>query len=140
MADTNEFDLSPAAAACMRERLPGLLLAVRTRRRRRLTVRAALLLMGAVAMSVPFWRPPTPTAVVAPAIASELAWTFVHDDPTVLARHTIVVEPKAEWFVVSDDELQSLLAADHRDAGLVRLRGQVLVSKTAIDPFPHAEP
>ena len=142
MADANELDLSRAAAACMRERLPGLLAVVRARRRQRHAARAALLLGLVVAAASPWWWPPAASAPNAPAVppsASAPPWSIVHDDPTVLARHTVVVATKAEWFV-TDDELQSLLAADQRDAGLVRLRGRLLVSKTAIDPFPQAEP
>ena len=140
MADGNELDLSVTAAACMRERLPGLLAVVRARRRRRRAGLAAWLLLGVVVLASPWWRAPAPHVPKAAPVAVVPAWTVVRDDPTVVARHTVTVAPRAEWYVVDDGELQALLAADHREAGLVRARGQLLVSRAAIDPFPGSEP
>lgn len=139
MADANEPVLSVAAAACMRERLPGLLVAVRARRRRRRAARAALLVALVGVASVPWWRDgasPSPVGPVAPV----RGWTSFGNDPTVLARHTIVVPVRPEWFVAADDELRALLAAADREAGVVRVGARLLVSSRAVDPFPGAQP
>lgn len=137
MASANEPELSIPAVACMRERLPGLLAVVRARRRRRQAARAAVLAVAAcVATGLLWW----PSRVRAPATApgaTPPTWTMLADDPTVVARSEVHVAVRAEWFLADDGQLQALLAADARDAGLVRIGGQVLVSQDAVDPFPR---
>ena len=140
MLSANEPDLSIPAAACMRERLPGLLAVVRARRRRRQAVRAALLVVAVGVAAAPWWwRPPVQAPATAP-IAKLPKWTFLVDDPTVVARHEVHVTVRAEWLLADDEQLRVLLAADDRDAGFVRTGGRLLVSRDAVDPFPQPQP
>ncbi len=131
--------LSAMAQQRQQAMLPFLLAAVRQRRRRRQLVRAAtlVLLLGAVLGLLRTTRddlavePEQPVAVP--------SWMLFGDDPTVLARCEVAGTVRAEWFV-DDDGLQHLLAADGREAGLVRARGQVRVSRTAIDRWDIEAP
>ena len=120
--------------------LPGLLGAVRRRRRRRQVVRAAaaaVVLGGVLAVwAFAAWQPwNTHDAPREPAAR----WSVVAVDPGVVARCTAPTVVREEWFV-DDYELQQLLRDAERPDGLVRVRGQVLVSSDAVDPFPELAP
>ena len=60
----------------------------------------------------------------------------VHNDPAVLGRYRVESTVREEWFV-DDDGLQEFLRQGERPAGIVRIRGKVLVAKGALDPFPE---
>lgn len=134
-----EHGLSPRARQRMAALLPDLLGAVRARRRRRHVRRAAVALMAA-ALPLFAWQFATATAPRRdpPEVAAAPSWRVVHDDPTVLTRCAVGTRERAEWFV-DDDGLQAALRAAERPMGLVRTRGQVLVSAMAIDPWPSHE-
>jgi len=72
-------------------------------------------------------------AVVVAGSATTLA-TVVHDDPTIVARYRVALPTRREWFV-DDADLQELLRADGRAAGLVHLGGQTLVQAAVVDPY-----
>lgn len=141
------YPLGERARARRDAMLPGLLAAVRWRRRRHRAARAGavVLLFGLVAL----WRWPggeptgAPTApAVTPSIAAPIAasaWQRVPNVPDIVARCSVATTARAEWFV-DDHELQRLLRDDDRPSGLVRTRGEVLVSAAAIDPFPTLAP
>jgi hypothetical protein len=145
MRDETDIDgVGPTTMTAMarrrqREMLPGLLAAVRGRRRRRRLARSALVLVlaGGLALLEP-WRalggPEAPPHAVPTA-----AWTSFGDDPTVLERCAVPSSARPEWFV-DDQGLQSLLAAADRHAGLVRAGGQVFVDRTAIDRWDAESP
>jgi hypothetical protein len=59
----------------------------------------------------------------------------VHDDPRILERCRVPTRSDPAW-VLGDDELQALLRADGRAAGLTRIGNQVLVAAASIDPLP----
>lgn len=140
MADAGEGRLSAAAQARLQADLPGLLAALRGRRRRRQTVRAAvatLLLVSGAAMVFRSGGAPTVVPVLPDGTAPRC--TIVRDDPQVLARLAVPTTVRAEWFV-DDAGLQALLRAADRPDGLVRVDRQVLVSAEAVDPFPELQP
>lgn len=142
-----EHELSAAAAQRMEALLPELLGTLRARRRRarrrRAAVAAALLVLPAL-LSIPgrsapvdSSREPVPAALArAPAAP---AWVELRDDPSVLARCEVATVVRSAWFV-DDDEMQALLLAAEKPAGLVRSGSRVFVSAAALDPWPSLAP
>lgn len=134
MTDELAVGLSDAARQRMRLLLPGLLAAVRARRWQRRAARFAVA-AGAAALAVALlWRSrraePPRVGEALPVAAT--SWQIVTSAPDVLARCAVPTTRHAEWFI-DDQELQDLLAADGRPAGLVRIAGRVEVSAAAID-------
>jgi len=142
MVDRVERRLSEMAQARQQADLPGLLGALQRRRRRRRAARATVLALGLVGALLLWPRPrdevATPVAPPPPLMAQP-SWTMVADDPQVVARLRVATVVRPEWFV-DDGQLQALLRAGDRPDGLVRARGQVLVSAAAVDPFPRLSP
>lgn len=140
MAD-DTMQLSAIARRRMSAMLPELLSAVRARRRRRHVRRAATVALLVGAPIALWWGsasapPATPrngdVAAAPPAV-------IVDTDPAIVARCTVATVERSEWYV-DDAGLQELLRADERDAGLVRIGERVLVSASAIDPWPSDGP
>lgn len=142
MVDRDERRLSEVARARLHADLPGLLGSMRQRRRRRRAARATVLALG-LGGALLLW--PRRADEVAPPVAPpppilvRPGWTMVADDPQVVARLRVATVVRPEWFV-DDGQLQALLRAADRPDGLVRARGQVLVSAAAVDPFPTLSP
>lgn len=135
-----ERELSPLAQSRMAEMLPGLVGAVRWRRRRRRAAQGVVL-AAMVWLSVLIWPdggaapqpvPPGPGPVRASVCE------VVGDVPGVLERYRAKPVVRDEWFV-GDEELQRFLSEGDRPSGLVRVGSRVMVVGSAIDPFPKGE-
>ena len=136
MADDLVVRLPPLAARRMHGLLPELLALVRARRRRRHARRAAAMaLVLAAPIAAYALRPGGPAAPHPAAMPIAAPYTIVATDATVVVRCVVATVDRAEWYV-DDAELQQLLRANDRDAGLLRIGDRVLVSKAAIDPWP----
>lgn len=135
-----EHELSAAAAQRMETLLPALLDTLRARvrraRRRRAAVAAALLVLPALLLTL--WRRDPAVPSIAP-VAAAPGWTEVRDDPGVRARCEVATVVRSAWFV-GDDEVQELLRAASKPAGLVRSGDRVFVSAAALDPWPGGAP
>lgn len=135
-----EHELSAVAAQRMDALLPELLDTLRTRVRRARRRRAivAILLM---VLPVPLltWRRPAPAAPPIASAAVARGWTEVRDDPGVRTRCEVETVVRSAWFA-GDDEVQELLRAAARPAGLVRAGNRVFVSAAALDPWPSVAP
>ena len=139
MSHEHELVLSAAASRRMREALPGLLGAVRWRRRRRVAVRAAALsLLVAVWSWSPWSGEPSEDGVAPGPVASAPRWVVIADDPSVLARCEVASRIDPAWFV-DDAGLQNLLRLDARPDGLVRAGARVMVAAAAVDAWPAAQ-
>jgi hypothetical protein len=142
MDDDVRIGGSAFVTARRRELLKRLLGEVRARRRRRQLARAAA--AGVVVLLVGFGvvrslAPVEPAPVAPPVEAAVPAWREVHDDPTVLARCAVAPVVRPQWFV-DDGELQALLRADDRPAGVVRSGAHVFVAAAAVDSWPAVGP
>jgi hypothetical protein len=130
------FFLSEAARTRQRADLPRLLSAVRWRRRRRRLAQGAAVTMAVAALWFAFGLGAGPAGPGRPSeTVNAPRWTVVHDDPGVLARCTVPTVERSEWWI-DDAGLRALLREAERPDGIVRVRGQVLVSADAVDPFP----
>ncbi len=151
---THDFDqqrLSPEGEqrreAILREvsgRLPAIAARRRAKRRAAAGTLAVLLLAGAaVVWMIPTSPGPTPTPTSAPQVV-EVEPTIEHDplidyavvesspvDPSVYVRTDT---ESINAMVITDDELLRELAAIGRPAGLVRMNGQVRLSRDVVDP------
>lgn len=136
MANEPESQVGQRMAAL----LPDLLLALRrrTRRARRRRLAVAALVAAAPACWLAWLLAGSGAAVPATPVAAP-AWTFVRDDPGLLARCSVAPVVRPAWFV-GDDELHVLLGDAARPAGLVRVGERVFVAAAAIDPWPGDSP
>jgi hypothetical protein len=150
-----ERDLEMSSLAQKRKAalLPELLGAVRGRRRRRVATRVTVV-AGMALLLISYWP-----AMVVPGIDSRqaggdaalqvantdglgpsssgepFACEVVHDIPGVVQRYRSVIQDHQDWFV-NDAELQSILRAAGRPAGIMRIAGKVTVARGALDPLP----
>ena len=136
MAREPESVVAQRMAALLPELLQTLRLRARRARRRRLAVAGLIAAAPACWLA---WLLAGPGAAVPATPAAEPAWTVVRDDPDVLARCTVATVVRPAWFV-GDDELQDLLGAAAKPAGLVRAGDRVFVAAAAIDPWPGERP
>lgn len=138
-------EMSSLARERMATMLPDLLGAVRSRRRKRVAVRASVV-AALLALLVTFWPdsgdfasvPPqagTPQVIAGAPFSCEV----VRDIPGVVARYRVATPEHKAWFV-GDDELQDFLRTAERPEGIVRVSGKVVVASSALDPFPELEP
>ena len=132
-------ELSPAARQRMHAMLPGLLSTVRWRRRRRVLGRAGLA-AGVLLFAVWLWPSggdrvsPGPGAGPGPTRTGPVC-EIVRTDPAEVAGWRVATAVPADWYL-DDDGLSRFLRESARPAGLVRVRGRVLVATEAVDPFP----
>lgn len=135
-----EHELSAAAAQRMDALLPELLDTLRSRvrrARRRRAIVAILLLVLPVPLLT--WRHSAPAAPPIASAAFARGWTEVRDDPGVRTRCEVATVVRSAWFA-GDDEVQELLRAAAKPAGLVRAGDRVFVSAAALDPWPTVAP
>ena len=138
--ERGDRDLSERARQCRDLRLPGLLAAVRARRRGRQLVRWSAA-AAAVATALLLWQFGRRAGDEAPVVVRQSAevvvaeapaaagpgLVIVRDDPTVLARCEVDTVDRAAWYV-DDDGLQQMLAQAGLESGLVRAGGRLLLA------------
>lgn len=138
--------MSSLARQRMAGMLPGMLGAVRWRRRRRHIVRGSVLAVAAVLL-VSYWQdrgavvtpiasvPVAPDASASQQTASSMVCEVVRDVPGVVDRYRVVGNKHVAWYA-SDAQLQDFLRDADRPSGIVRVSGRVIVTEAALDPFP----
>jgi len=122
-------------------RLPGI---ARRRRARRRAVAGALAVLLLLAGAAVVWMIPTvqsPTAApqiaeIKPAVESEplIDYAVVVSAPADPSVYVRTETESINAMVISDDELLRELAAIGRPAGLIRMNGQVRLSRDVVDP------
>lgn len=137
-------ELSERARQCRDLRLPGLLAAVRARRRGRQLVRWSAA-AAAAATALLLWQfgrrvgdesvvvrqsADVVVAAATPATAGA-GLVIVRDDPTVLERCEVDTVDRAAWYV-DDDGLQQMLAQAGLESGLVRAGGRLLLAAEVV--------
>lgn len=144
-------EMSSLARQRMAGMLPGMLGAVRWRRRRRHIVRGSVLAVVTVLL-VSFWPrsfwkdngaaltpiasvPVAPGASASQQAASSMVCEVVRDIPGVVDRYRVAGNKHVEWYA-NDDQLQDFLRDADRPNGIVRVSGKVIVTEAALDPFP----
>ena len=121
-------------------RLPGIARRRRAKRRAVAGALAVLLLAGAaVVWMIPTVQSPTATQQIAeikPAVESEplIDYAVVVSAPADPSVYVRTETESINAMVISDDELLRELAAIGRPAGLIRMNGQVRLSRDVVDP------
>src|SRR5262249_51319542 len=126
-----------AGLARKRAMLEELRAAVLWRRRSRAGIRwgsaAAMLLFTALVLWIA--RPLSREGMAPPQEAFQnVQVEYVHDQPDILARETILTAPLPRETFVDDEALLALLARAHRPSGLIRVGGRVMLTDNRNQP------
>ncbi len=140
----SEF-LSPAGMARRESMLVELDAAMRRRNIRRVAVRSIAAAAPLVLIAAVIWgrcntpsAPGTTPVAQAPGPAPASFVRLVQTDPDIVRRMTVVdARPRVD--LISDDELQSLLASLGRPTGLVRTQGRVTLVSDFTPPVKEED-